>query len=38
MTILIVDDNISTLNALTGSIDWEEIGIDKVLTAQSAAQ
>ena len=35
MTILIVDDNISTLTTLSGSIDWKSIRIDEVYTAQS---
>lgn len=36
MNILIVDDNISTLTTLSGSIDWKSIPIDEVFTAQSA--
>lgn len=36
MNILIVDDNVSTLNTLTGSLDWKELGIRDVYTAQTA--
>ncbi|MBQ8305319.1 MAG: response regulator [Blautia sp.] len=36
MNILIVDDNIATLDTLGSSIDWKELGIREVFTAQSA--
>lgn len=36
MNILIVDDNVATLNTLGSSIDWKELGIREVFTAQSA--
>ena len=38
MNILIVDDNISTLSTLSGSIDWKDIRIDEVYTAQSVEE
>ena len=36
MNIAIVDDNISTLSTLSGSIDWKALSIEEVYTAQSA--
>ena len=38
MNILIADDNISTLTTLSGSIDWKQLQIDDVYTAQSAQE
>ena len=36
MNILIVDDNVATLNTLSSSIDWKELGIREVFTVQTA--
>lgn len=38
MKILLVDDNISTTNLLKKSINWEELNIDTVKTANSATE
>ncbi len=38
VNILIVDDNISTLTTLSGSVDWKSIKVDEVYTAQSVEE
>ena len=38
MNILIVDDNIATLDTLSASIDWSDLGIREVFTAQTAEE
>ena len=38
MTILLVDDEKIILDVLTRELDWEALGVDRVLSAQSVRQ
>lgn len=38
LTILIVDDDIATVDVISGALDWEKLGIGSVLTAYNVSE